>query len=72
MKSHAFVLRRLSDTAWVIDDNRYRAADAHHAIAWIEQRTDGRVDTTWLQDLPLPVTHDSAVAAMRDVVGWWG
>ncbi|SFR61483.1 hypothetical protein [Microbacterium azadirachtae] len=64
MTGPRFEMRRLTESEWLILDDRYESTDARHTVACVSRVTIDQVDVVWLR----PVTGRRRFATVADVL----
>lgn len=64
MTSPRFEMRRLTDSEWLILDDRFDCTDARHTVACVSRVSADQVEVVWLR----PVTARRRYATVADVL----
>ncbi len=62
-----YVLRRITPSEWVINDQRYETDDPRHVVACVYD-ADGGVEVVRLRDLPLEARYANASEVLEAVM----
>ncbi|MBQ3357387.1 hypothetical protein ACTJKK_13575 [Microbacterium sp. 22179] len=62
-----YVLRRITPTEWVINDQRFPANDPRHIVACVYEYAETEVEVVWVRDLPLAMRYSNAFEVLADV-----
>lgn len=62
-----YVLRRITPTEWVINDQRFPANDPRHIVACVYEFAETEVEVVWVRDLPLAMRYSNAFEVLADV-----
>ena len=72
MPDPRFELRRITRTEWLIIDHRYGSDDSRQTIACVHALEECEVSVTWLRDLPLALSYQTAFDVLEDVQRFYG
>lgn len=67
LTSLRFEMRRLTESDWLILDNRFDRTDVRHTVACVSQMSGLEVDVVWLRAVAVPRRYATAVDVLEAV-----